>query len=199
MLFRRRTPADFGERVRTVVWPRRSFVRSAKYFSKRILRLRATPHAIAAGVAAGVFVAFLPIPGLHLIIAAVAAWLIAGNIVASALGTAAIGNPLTFPLIWGSTYAIGQLILHGHEPGAAKPPHIGHLLHHLDLSQLWQPLLEPMTVGAIPLGLLFAAISYAVTRWAVSAFQTRRRARLAEKARHAAKADPRRDPAVLQS
>jgi uncharacterized protein len=199
MLFRRRTPADFRERVRTIFWPRRSFARSAKYFSKRILRLRATPHAIGAGVASGVFVAFLPIPGLHIAIAAVAAWLIAGNIVASALGTAAIGNPLTFPVIWGSTYEIGQLILHGSEPGAAKPPHIGHLLHHLDLSQLWQPLLEPMTVGAIPLGLFFAAISYAVTRWGVSAFQTRRRARLAEKARHAAKADPRRDPAVLQS
>nr|WP_318608164.1 DUF2062 domain-containing protein [Mesorhizobium sp. BAC0120] len=161
--------------------------------------MRATPHSIAAGVAAGVFVAFLPIPGLHIVVAAVAAWLIAGNIVASALGTAAIGNPLTFPVIWGVTYAIGQLILHGREPGAYQPPHISHLLHHLSLSQLWQPLLEPMTIGALPLGLLFAAVSYGVTRWAVSAFQTRRRARLAEKARHGAKADQRRDTTVLQS
>jgi uncharacterized protein (DUF2062 family) len=56
-----------------------------------------------------------------------------------------------------------------------------------------------MTIGAIPLGLLFAAISYAVTRWAVSAFQARRHARLAEKARRAANADARHDPAVLQS
>ena len=36
-----------------------------------ILRLRASPHAIAAGVAAGVFASFIPFLGLHIIIAAV--------------------------------------------------------------------------------------------------------------------------------
>lgn len=179
MLFRRRIPADFRERVRTIFWPRRSFWRSAKYFSKRVLRLRATPHAIAAGVAAGIFVAFLPIPGLHFIVAAIAAWLIAGNIVASALGTTVFGNPLTFPVVWGSTYELGELILHGGQPGVAEPPHIGRLLRHLDFSQLWTPLLEPMTVGAIPLGLVFAAVFYVFTRWAVSAFHERRRVLLA--------------------
>ena len=86
MLFKSRKPAEFWERLRIWFWPRRSFWRSAKYFSKRILRLRATPHAIAAGVAAGVFASFFPL-GVHFIIAAAVAWLFAGNLVAAALGT----------------------------------------------------------------------------------------------------------------
>ncbi|TIN70311.1 MAG: DUF2062 domain-containing protein, partial [Mesorhizobium sp.] len=41
MLFRRRKPDGLYERVRTYLWPRRSFSRSLQYFSKRILRLKA--------------------------------------------------------------------------------------------------------------------------------------------------------------
>ena len=50
------------------------------------------------GVSAGVFISFLPIPGFHFLLAALVAWCLAGNVVASALGTA-FGNPLTFPVI----------------------------------------------------------------------------------------------------
>lgn len=178
MLFRRRNPVEIGERLRTWAWPRRSFWRSGQYFFKRILRLQATPHAVAAGVAAGVFVAFLPIPGFHIVLAAMTAWLVAGNVVASALGTAAAGNPLTFPFIWGGTYEVGHLMLTGDET-AAPPLHIGHLLAHAQLGQLWEPVLKPMTIGALPVGLVFAVGIYFATRWAVAAFHERRRARLA--------------------
>ena len=51
MLFRRREPEGVWERFRTALWPRRSFTRSVQYLVKRVLRLTATPHAIAAGVA----------------------------------------------------------------------------------------------------------------------------------------------------
>lgn len=178
MLFRRRDPIAIVQRLRTWAWPRRSFWRSAQYFFKRILRLQATPHAIAAGVAAGVFVSFLPIPGLHLVLAALTAWLVAGNVVASALGTAVAGNPLTFPLIWGSTYEIGHIILM--DKAVSGPPlHIGQLIRHAEFTQLWEPILKPMTVGAVPIGLAVAAIFYVTTRWAVAAFHERRRHRLA--------------------
>ena len=50
MLFRRRTRESLWQRFRVHMWPRRSLSRSLQYFWKRILRLRATPHAIAAGV-----------------------------------------------------------------------------------------------------------------------------------------------------
>ncbi len=182
MLFRRRNPTNLGERFRTLFWPRRSFWRSAKYFTKRVLRLSATPHAIAAGVAAGVFASFLPIPGFHFLLAAVAAWIFGGNVVASALGTA-IGNPLTFPLIWGATYELGRLVLHGRAIEAVEPLQVGNALRHLDFALIWEPLLKPMTVGAIPLGLAFGMVFYIATRWSVGAFQERRRLRLAEKMR----------------
>ena len=146
MLFKRRNPADFRERLRLALWPRRSFQRSARYFTKRVLRLRATPHAIAAGVAAGVFASFFPI-GIHLVVALALAWLIAGNFVAAALGTA-FGNPLTIPVMWGATYEVGFMLLHGGETGSIEPSHIGSLIDQMGIAALWEPLLEPMIVGA---------------------------------------------------
>ncbi len=145
-----------------------------------MLRLSATPNAIATGVAAGVFVSFLPLPGFHFILAALVAWIFAGNIIASALGTA-FGNPLTFPLIWGGTYELGRLILHGRAIDGIEPLQVGTALRHLDFAQIWDPLLKPMSVGAIPLGLAFGAIFYIATRWSVIGFQERRRSLLAER------------------
>ncbi|MFN3548910.1 MAG: DUF2062 domain-containing protein [Mesorhizobium sp.] len=187
MLFRRRKPADILERVRTMLWPRRSFWRSAQYFAKRVLRLTATPHAIAAGVAAGVFVSFLPFIGFHFVLAAAFAWLMAGNLIASALGTA-IGNPITFPLIWASSYKLGCAILGTRDTHGDSPIQLGRLLERLDFGQLWDPLLKPMTVGGIPIGLAFALGFYILTRWGVAAFRRQRQHRLLEKAKRRAEA-----------
>jgi uncharacterized protein (DUF2062 family) len=99
MLFRRRRPEGIFDRMRTAIWPRRSFGRSFQYFIKRVLRLTATPHAIAAGVAAGVFASWTPLLGFHFVLAFALAYVLAGNMVAAALGTA-FGNPISFPFIW---------------------------------------------------------------------------------------------------
>ncbi len=181
MLFRRRKPPGFWERVRTYIWPRRSFSRSIRYITKRVLRLTATPHAIAAGVAAGVFASWTPFIGFHFVMSFVIAYLIAGNMVAAAIGTS-FGNPITFPFIWTSCYGLGTFILN-QETVADRHINLVHLFRHLDIADLWQPVLKPMLVGAIPLGLLFAAIFYGVTYWGVNAFRTRRRLRMAARAR----------------
>ncbi|WP_028033398.1 DUF2062 domain-containing protein [Chelativorans sp. J32] len=188
MLFKRRTREPLRDRLRTMVWPRRSFRRSAAYVVKRALRLSATPHAIAIGVAAGIFASFTPFMGFHVILAATAAWLLRGNVVASALGTF-VGNPLTFPFIWGATLGLGRFILRGEHPAGIGPEDIGHLLWHLEFEKLWEPLLKPMAVGALPLGALAALIGYIVTRWATNAFREERRKRLAERARRRAADD----------
>ncbi|MBZ9898237.1 MULTISPECIES: DUF2062 domain-containing protein [unclassified Mesorhizobium] len=190
MLFRRREPDGLLERVRTYLWPRRSFSRSLQYFSKRILRLKATPHAVAAGVAAGVFASFFPV-GFHFAIAAVLCWLIAGNLVAAALGAVFFGNPLTFPLLWGASWETGKLILHSRLPAHGPPAHLGEMLHNLSFAQLWAPVLKPMLIGAIPLGLAFGVLFYAITRWGMNAFREQRRKRLAERAaRHEQSSHP---------
>jgi len=170
MLFRRREAESFLERLRVHLWPRRSWSRSTRYVVHRVRRLSATPHAVALGFAAGVFVSATPFIGVHMLMSALLAWIIGGSIVAAVLGTF-VGNPLTYPLFWVSTFEVGSLMLGG---GADKV--------RLDLSenifqtdQLW-PFLKPMTLGALPVGLVLGALSYALVRPAVNAYQHRRRA-----------------------
>ncbi|WP_136658643.1 DUF2062 domain-containing protein [Nitratireductor sp. XY-223] len=184
MLFRRRKPAGVLERVRIFFWPRRSFSRSFQYFGKRILRLTATPHAIAAGVAAGVMASWTPFIGLHFVIAAVFAILLAGNVLASALGTA-FGNPLTFPFIWTATYKLGKYITIEDFDGRVPPINLSSRFSDLGWHQvwdaaltLWEPILKPMSIGCIPFMLVFGLLFYITTFISVSAFQNRRRRKL---------------------
>lgn len=193
MLFSRRNPAGWQEKLRVAVWPRRSWARSLKYLAKRVLRLTASPHAIAAGIAAGVFASFTPYMGLHFLIAFAVAYIIAGNMIAAAAGTF-IGNPITFPFIWAATFTTGNFIL-GIDPGENGPHETLKMLRHIDFwevgfagiwdvgASIWEPVLKPMTVGAIPLGITLGVIFYIVTRWSAIAFQLSRRRMLAEKAR----------------
>jgi uncharacterized protein (DUF2062 family) len=182
MLFRRRKPEGFFDRLRTALWPRRSFGRSFQYFIKRVLRLTATPHAIAAGVAAGVFASWTPLLGFHFVLAFALSYVLAGNMVAAALGTA-FGNPLSFPFIWTLTFKLGNLLI-GVETGAhQRHVNLESLLRHLDVKQLWEPVLKPMLIGAIPPGLISGIAFYILTYWAVRAFQARRKSKLAARAR----------------
>jgi len=167
--------------MRTYLWPRRSFSRSIRYIAKRVLRLTATPHSIAAGVAAGIFASWTPFLGFHFIMSFVIAYLIAGNMVAAAIGTS-FGNPLTFPFIWTSSYGLGRFILN-EETAGKQHINLVHLFHHLDLASLWGPVLKPMLVGAAPLGLAFALLFYGITYWGVNSFRTRRRTRMAARAK----------------
>jgi uncharacterized protein (DUF2062 family) len=174
MLFKRREAESFLERMRVHLWPRRSWSRSSRYLVYRLRRLSDTPHAVALGFAAGVFSALTPFIGTHLVLAMLLAWVLGGSIVGAVLGTF-FGNPLTYPLIWYGTYRVGNLMLGG-----------GAETHEIDLSggifqssldQLW-PILKPMALGSIPLGLAFAALSYVVVKPMVVAYKHRRRREL---------------------
>lgn len=153
----------------------------ASVFFKADLRLNATPHAVAAGVAAGAFASFFPL-GLHLAIAAVLCWVIAGNLVAAALADVAIGNPLTFPLLSGASWKMGKIILRDRLPSHGPPAHLSEMLHSLSFSQLWGPVLKPMLIGAVPLGLVSGLLFYGIARWGMTAYRQQRRKRLADKA-----------------
>lgn len=169
--------------MRVWLWPRRSLSRSLRYFAKRIVRVKATPHAVAAGVAAGVFASFFPL-GLHFVIAAAVCWLIAGNLVAALLGAAVGGNPLTVPILWGASWETGRLILNDNTAPLAAPEHLSAMLHHMSLAELWRPVLEPLAVGAVPLGAVCGIAFYAMTRWAMRAFNTQREKRLEARNAH---------------
>ncbi|TYC63520.1 DUF2062 domain-containing protein [Rhodobacterales bacterium] len=182
MLFRRRNKPTRVERMRVAVWPRHSWSRSTRYFGKRVLRLTATPHAIAIGFAAGASASCTPLVGFHFLTALALAYIVRGNLIASALGTS-VGNPLTFPFIWALTFKIGQWILHGRAPDA--DPHqvhqqFQHGLFEKSFESLW-PMIKPMLIGGIPLGLVVGLVSYLVVYKSVDIYQRRRRQTLAAK------------------
>ena len=126
------------------------------------------------GVAAGVFVAVLPIPGLQLLAAAGLAWLVRGHSGAALLATFT-ANPITYPLIWIASYVLGATLL-------GTP--VADATHDLDtftdlvaqsfaspamisaasaLPTLW-PILATLLTGAVPLAIVSAGVAYAVVR-----------------------------------
>lgn len=180
MLFKRRRPETWRARMRTLLWPRRSFSRSFRYLTKRVLRLNATPHSIAAGFAAGVLSSFTPFVGFHFLLAFAIAYCVAGNMASAALGTA-IGNPATFPLIWGATYEVGQVILRTPNIHEHSAVHIGRALAKMDFAAIWTPIVKPMLVGSLPLGIGAGMLTYALVFFAARSFQRHRARRIIEK------------------
>jgi len=186
MLFRRRKGPTFWQRLLIVLWPRRGLQRGWRYLWHRMARISATPHTIALGAAAGAFASFTPFMGLHFIIAGAIALALGGSILASALGTA-VGNPLTFPVIWLSTYNLGALLL-GYRQRTRlniEMPDDMLILLFSEPTAVWRafwsaidPYLVPMTVGSIPLGIACGLAVYLVVRSAVAGYQRRRQARL---------------------
>lgn len=182
MLFGRRQPPKVGERVRVFVWPRRSWGRSIRYVTHRLRRLHATPHAVALGSAVGVFVTFLPFLGLHIVLAGILSWMIRGSILASALGTF-VGNPITFPFIWVAAYHVGCWVL-GLEP-TVQPFDLSAGSLQASVESVW-PLLKPITVGGLPLGMLAGVMTYFVVRRAAEAYRNKQHDRPSTSGQHPA-------------
>lgn len=139
------------EWARLLVWPRRSFARSCTYYAKRLVRLKASPHKIGIGVAIGVFASITPLVGMQMMMAGALAYILRGSLAAAMLATW-VGNPLSWPLIWGVTYTVGRFMIG--QPGPAEAAGLPH-----SAEGLW-PFIYPMMIGSIPVGLASAAVSY---------------------------------------
>lgn len=181
--------------MRHTLWPRKGFMRPFLYRAKCALRLRDSVHAIAMGVAIGAFVSFTPLMGLHILLACGLAWVLRGNVVASVLGTA-VGNPFTFPAIWLASYRTGSWILGRATQREGAAENLADVFLRAEgawydvIVGMWQPLIWPMLVGGLPLGLLAGAACYALTRQGAGAFQAARakRAAMRERARQKSRA-----------
>ncbi len=149
------------------------------------------------GIAAGVFVSFSPLFGLHFIYAALVALVIRGNVLAAFLGTF-FGNPLTFPLIAAVSYRTGLQIF-GRPSDASVMETLKRDIIE-GLSGLWNSLLAligmgdaawgdvaaffahvfwPYFVGGIGPGIIAGLVTYLFARPLVGAYQKRRRGALA--------------------
>ena len=174
MLFRRRVRLNFVERLKETLWPRGGWSRAFRYFGKRVLRLSGSPHTIAIGFAAGLFVAWSPLFGFHYLLAIGGAFLVRGNVLAAVLSTT-LGNPLTLPAMWALAYKVGELMLGGH--ARRMPIHLEDTLAHKSFDAIW-PIVKPIFLGSVPLGLLSGLIAYFIVRTTVQAYQHARRERL---------------------
>lgn len=170
MLFRRRKPPSLIEKIRVWLWPRRNWSRSSRYISHRMRRLRATPHAIALGCGLGVFASFTPFLGAHFVLAGMLAWVTRGSILASALGTF-FGNPLTFPFMWYGSYHLGVWAL-GMSP-KSREIDLSSEVYEKSLEQLW-PILKPIMIGSVPLGIVAGSIAYFLVKKAAEAYRNKR-------------------------
>lgn len=163
-----------------MAWPTSSFTRSARYFVKRVLRINASPYAIAMGVAIGAFVSFTPLLGLHFFMAFALAYLLRANYFSAIVGTV-VGNPITFPFIWAFTFRVGRVILGDPVHHNAEPRLDGPSAYTVEaisgfFERTW-PVVKPMLVGSIPLGLTAAVACYFLTYGTVVGYQKARAAK----------------------
>lgn len=171
MIFKRREKPAFWDRMREIMYPRKGAWRGVHYLRKRIHRLPDSPHRIALGFACGAMASFTPFFGFHFVIAAVLAFVLRGNLLASAFGTA-VGNPLTFPFIATASLQMGWLIL-------GEKPHVideGFSFHWLVANV--ELIFMPYLVGGIVPGLMTSFAAYWLIGPIVEAYQDRRRKKL---------------------
>tara|TARA_B100000073_G_scaffold319592_1_gene298644 strand:+ start:570 stop:1175 length:606 start_codon:yes stop_codon:yes gene_type:complete len=182
-MFRRRVRPPIIDVLTSFFWPKAGLKRGYKYMWHRVNRLPGGAYSISAGLASGCAMSFTPLVGLHFIIAAVLAWLIRGNVMASVFGTF-VGNPWTFPIMWLGTYKLGNFILGNFsvdEPlNASFVEMYASLLRSmitadtdLFLFNVW-PVLWPMLVGSIPISVLTWIFVYFIFYRFVEAYQLRR-------------------------
>jgi uncharacterized protein (DUF2062 family) len=201
MIFKRRDRPPFWSRLREVMFPRKGLMRGIEYIRRRLHRLPDSPHRIALGFACGAFVSFTPFFTLHFFLAALIAWVLRANILASVFGTA-VGNPLTFPFISIFSLWLGRVMMgrtHDEESGFEAVSHgfaeaissilptvkswFGYGPSKIDgLILFLDDVFLPYLIGGILPGLVCAVICYWLIGPIVEAYQIRRRKRLQKRA-----------------
>ena len=122
---------------------------------REVLHLQEPPRRTALAFALGVFIAFSPAYGLHMILVGLCTWLFGLNFLALLAGSL-INNPWTLVPILGLTYWSGACLM-----GRADSPTFNW--QDLSFAGLYQQILPyaiPFTLGGIVLSFLGAALAY---------------------------------------
>ncbi|SHF62923.1 DUF2062 domain-containing protein [Devosia limi] len=160
--------------------------RYGRYLGKRVMRLSASPHAIAAGVASGAAVSMFPLIGLHFFLGFVLAFITRGNMIAAAIGTA-WGNPLTFPFFFAASYSVGHWATGGGDASAADGSRLAMTAEQIEggffadgFAAAW-PTFKAMMIGGLPIAILVYALFYLAVRALVTRFRMMRQTQMAER------------------
>ena len=179
-MFRRKDKKSIIQRFVGFLWPKMGWMRTANYWGIRVNRLPGSVYSIAGGFACGAAVSFTPFVGLHFVLGAALAWIIRGNIIASAIGTA-VGNPWTFPFIWYWIYKLGLWISFGVEGSsqtnidfAALFGEAGEAALKFDYEYLMDtawPILLPMLIGSIPTSIVMWLFFYYLIKYVMKSYR----------------------------
>jgi uncharacterized protein (DUF2062 family) len=116
------------------------------------LRQGVTPAKLSLAVSLGIFIAFIPMVGVHSGLAFLMAWLMRVNPVIVFIGTQ-VSNPVTFPFQLLLSAQAGHLLMHG----ALLP------LTWSDKIDWLNTLLWPTLLGSLVLGVAASVIFYLIT------------------------------------
>ena len=141
--------------------------RIISYYKLRLARLPASNYAISSGFACGSMVSFTPLLGLHFILALIFAYLIRGNLIAALIGTV-VGNPLTFPIIWGLIYKVGTYVT------SIKYVTLSHKINFEMIINQTYEIFFPMFVGGVIIAPLVWVITYFVIYSFISSYKKRK-------------------------
>ncbi len=134
------------------------------YYKFKLARLPASTYAISAGFACGSMVSFTPLLGFHFVFAVMFAYLLRANYIAALIGTI-VGNPISFPLIWGLIYKVGAFIVD--KPEDNFRPNINF---EIIINQTYD-IFIPMLVGGAVLAIPIWVTTYFITYSFVSSFK----------------------------
>lgn len=130
----------------------------------RFIHVKDRPHAVAGGMAIGVFFGFMPPIGFKTVIALGVAYLVQCNPIAAVLGVTLHDLFLwIWPLVWRWEFQVGHWLL-------SNPHAFAHKLMRSDFNVAeimhWENFIHvglPLLVGASVIGIPFAFISYLIT------------------------------------
>jgi len=168
-------PANYGPRQgrefsRPYSWlsPRRFF----RFWYLKLVRIRESPHSVAMGLSAGVFVGCLPIIPLQTVTALILAFFLRCSKIAAAAGTW-ITNPLYAPFVYYGMYLLGRAII----PVGKKEfePEELTLLNIINLG--WDFFLL-MFLGGVAVGLILSFLTYAASIRLIHIYYRKRSLRL---------------------
>ncbi len=146
--------------------------RFIRYWYLRLVRIQASPHNIAMGLAVGVFVGLLPLLPFQTVIAVAVAFVLRSSKIAAALGTW-VSNPLNWVPLYMMFYYVGKALV----PFDVPAFHPAQLEMPQMIEMGWK-FFSVMMLGGLVVATPSAIVSYFVVFKGVTAYRARRKARL---------------------
>jgi uncharacterized protein (DUF2062 family) len=147
---------------------------------ERFVKLRGSPHAIAMGLALGLFIGMSPFFGLHTVTAVPVAAFFRWSKLAAVIGVN-FTNAFTAPLIYPVTYWIGSKLVGAHNP--VKWSFAFSLNEFIAIIKQSPSIIFQLLIGGIVLGLPLAAAGYYFSLKAIQLYRRQMHQHRIQKAR----------------